>query len=93
MKIVIPETASELQDWGETMGNCIGNGHYTVRASLGNIVLLGLVDQTETICFAVEINANRTIEQVEGTLRSEIPSDILQQLTEVLVSEGIVESS
>jgi hypothetical protein len=46
LRMSFPKSSHALIDYGESLGICVGNGSYASRASKGEILLVGVLDET-----------------------------------------------
>lgn len=86
-EVKVASTNHELMDWGRTLRNCIGGGHYALKALKGECILLGL-KKDGNISYTVEL-AHGRIFQFEGFSRSQ-NEELKQALQKELESKNIL---
>ena len=74
----IPETRYQLEQWSETLSNCLDN--YPNRCAMGDTIVIGLVNNDDEIRYAIEVNRDGAIKQFEGFKRHKVKGNLRTQV-------------
>lgn len=88
-RIVVPKSAKDLLDWGTALDNCLAKGQYLNHTATGQSVIVGIVNESGAIEFAIEFKRCGTVLQAKGARNVDMPKGLRKPVVAALKGAGI----